>query len=98
MAQKATSLFNLALAMQAEGQLEEACGMYEQVVAINADYHDAWCVQPFQDRRDSYDLENAGSTARIPLVIQTMMTPLSPGTTWGISARSRASLRVRWSA
>mmetsp|Transcript_53383 Transcript_53383/g.68510 ORF Transcript_53383/g.68510 Transcript_53383/m.68510 type:complete len:158 (+) Transcript_53383:103-576(+) len=36
------TLFNLALAMQAEGELTEACQLYEKVVKIDSDFHDAW--------------------------------------------------------
>jgi len=36
------AIFRMALAIQAEGKLDEACKLYEQIVVLDRDHLDSW--------------------------------------------------------
>ena len=40
---KNSALFQLALAYQAQGSLDQAVKIYEEVIKVDNDHHDAWC-------------------------------------------------------
>jgi tetratricopeptide (TPR) repeat protein len=40
---KNSALFQLALAYQAQGSLDQAVKIYEEVIKVDNDHHDDWC-------------------------------------------------------